>query len=171
MHRRERHKLPKSLQDDPSPWSPSFNFAAARSYDSLGRLKDSTDPKLGHTQFAYNGREDMTQVTDPRNLTSRTDSRGVLSSYRYDALNRLTQTVHSKTGLTTQTFRWIYDQAGAGFSNGIGHLTSTAFPDGSSQTAYDAQGLVLAEIQRINPATASHKGQALTLLLVIQGYA
>ncbi|MBX3475898.1 MAG: Ig-like domain repeat protein [Planctomycetes bacterium] len=169
-----------------------FNFESKASYDSLSRVKDSTDPKNGVTRYEYNGREDLTQVTDPRNLVTqyprnglgdatslvspdtgtathtfdeagnlktRTDSRGVLTTHSYDALNRLTQSVYSKAGLTTQTFDWTYDQTGTGYAYGIGRLTSTSHPSGSTQYTYDPQGRLLTDIQRVDAATGGNTAQ------------
>jgi YD repeat-containing protein len=38
------------------------------------------------------------------NLATRTDSRGVLATYRYDPLNRLSGITYSQSGQTSQTF-------------------------------------------------------------------
>jgi RHS repeat-associated protein len=169
--------------------TPGFNFQNVTSYDALNRPKDHTDPRQGKTEFAYNGREDLTQVTDPRrlvtqyprnglgdatqlvspdtgtathtydeagNLKTRTDSRGVLTTHTYDVLNRLTRSVHSRSGLTTQTYLWNYDQTGTGYAHGIGRLTSTTHPSGSTQVTYDPQGRVLTDIQRVTAATGAN---------------
>ena len=49
-------------------------------YDALGRMTDSTTPEAGHFQFQYNNYNLLTQ---------RTDTRGVITTYGYDSLNRL----------------------------------------------------------------------------------
>lgn len=117
-----------------APGVSGFGFATTNTYDGLGRLKDSTNAKAGKTQLGYDGREGLTQVTDPRNLITqsprnglgdttglvspdtgtashtydaagnlktRTDSRGVLATYTYDTLNRLTRIVYSQSGQTS----------------------------------------------------------------------
>ena len=178
-----------------APGVAGFNFATANTYDALNRRKDSTDAKAGVTQFAYNGREDLTQLTDPRNLVTqyprnglgdttqlispdtgtathtydaagnlltRTDSRGVLATSSYDALNRLTSLIHSQSGQTSQTQTWTYDQTGAGFANGVGRLTSTSHPAGSTQSTYDPQGRLLTDIQRVTAATGANSAQIST---------
>ena len=38
---------------------------AENSRDALNRLKQVTDPGLGVTQYAYDGLDALTQVTDP----------------------------------------------------------------------------------------------------------
>jgi RHS repeat-associated protein len=175
-----------------APGVAGFNFATTNSFDTLNRLKDSTDARAGKTQFGYNGREDVIQVTDPRNLVTqtprtglgdatslvspdtgtaaltydaagnlktRTDSRGVLATYTYDVLNRLTGIVYSKSGSTSLTYTWAYDQTGAGYANGIGRLTSTTSPTSASQTTYDPRGRVLTDIQRIKAQTGANTAQ------------
>jgi RHS repeat-associated protein len=175
-----------------APGVAGFNFTTQASYDSLSRVKDTTNPKNGITRFQYDGVDRLTQVTDPRNLITqyprnglgdatslvspdtgtathtydeagnlktRTDSRSVLTTYSYDELNRLTQAAHTKTGMTSQTFGWTYDQTGAGFSHGIGRLTSTTHPAGSTQYAYDAQGRLTTDIQRVDAAAGANASQ------------
>lgn len=170
-----------------------LNFNTTSTYDKLGRRKDTTDAKAGITRFDYNGGEDLTQVTDPRNLVTqyprnglgdatqlispdtgtatnntldaagrpltRTDSRGVLATYSYDPLNRLTGVGYSKASLTSRSFSQTYDQTGAGFAHGIGRLTSTTFPEGSTQYSYDPQGRLTSSVQRVNAATGANSAQ------------
>lgn len=160
------------------------NFSSSTAYDRLNRATVSTDARGKPTQLGYDGRENLLQVTDPRNLVTqyprtglgdatglvspdtgvathtldaagniktRTDSRGVTASYSYDSLNRLTGVVYSQAG-QTQSFVWNYDQTGPGFSNGIGRLTSTQFPGGSSSYAYDPQGRLTRTTQTVAAA-------------------
>ncbi|MCR5881398.1 Ig-like domain repeat protein [Rhizobacter sp. J219] len=175
-----------------APGVSGFNFETRASYDSLSRVKDTTNPKNGITRFEYDGGDRLNKVTDPRllvtqyprnglgdatslispdtgtathtydeagNLKTRTDSRSVLTTYSYDEANRLTQAAHTKTGMNSQTFGWTYDQTGAGFSHGIGRLTSTTHPAGSTQYAYDAQGRLTTDIQRVDAAAGANATQ------------
>lgn len=82
-----------------APGVAGYNFATTNTYDTLNRLKDSTDAKSGKTQFGYNGREDLTQVTDPRNL---------VTQYPRNGLGDATSLVSPDTGTATHT----YDAAG-----------------------------------------------------------
>ena len=158
------------------------NLTTSRDFDRLHRPFRSVDSRGKSTTFDYNGREDLTRVTDPRglmtdyarnglgdvnvlsspdtgvatqtydaarNLRTRLDSRGVLATYQYDGLNRRTSVTYTQAGQETQVFSWAYDQTGPGFSFGIGRLTSTQFPSGSSSYAYDAQGRVVATKQSV----------------------
>ncbi len=161
------------------------NLATQHQYDSLHRRFRTTDARSKDTWYFYNGREDLTQVTDPRglptlyprnglgdqmgltsrdtgqadhtvdaagNVKTRTDSRGILSTYHYDALNRLTSIDFSGG----QQIVWNYDQTGIGFSNGKGRLTSTQHSWGSSTYAYDPQGRLLTATQTSSETSVSH---------------
>jgi len=137
-------------------------------YDGGDRTTQVTDPRNLVTQYPRDGLGQATQLISPDtgtashtydaagNLTTRTDSRGVLATNTYDALNRLTSSVYSKSGLTTQAYGWAYDQTGAGYANGIGRLTSTSHPSGSSQYSYDAQGRLLTDTQGVSTATGAN---------------
>ncbi|MFT3664282.1 RHS repeat-associated core domain-containing protein [Piscinibacter sp.] len=83
----------------------------------------------------------------------------MLATYGYDALNRLTGVVYSQSGQTSLNYAWAYDQTGAGFSNGVGRLTSATHPAGSSQYTYDAQGRLLTETQRVSAASGANAAQ------------
>jgi RHS repeat-associated protein len=140
-------------------------------YDGADRLTQVIDPRNLVTQYARNGLGDNTQLVSPDtgtagqtfdaagNLKTRTDSRGVLSTHTYDALNRLTQVAHSKTGSTTETHSWTFDQTGTGYANGKGRLTSTTYPTGFTQYQYDPLGRLTVNTQRINAATGANSAR------------
>lgn len=139
-------------------------------YDGQGRLTSVRDPRQLLTEYPRNGLGDMTQLISPDtgteaanrsydaagNLKTRTDSRGVLATYGYDTLNRLTSVVYTKAGSPTQSYTWVYDETGSGFSNGIGRLTSTTHPTGSTQYAYDPQGRLITDTQRVKLAAGAN---------------
>ena len=140
-------------------------------YDGLDRTLQIIDPRNLVTQYPRNGLGDATQLISPDtgtathtydaagNLTTRTDSRGVKATHTWDALHRLTKTVYSKSGQTSITHSWTYDQTGTGYAYGIGRLTSTAHPAGSTQYSYNAQGQLLTDIQRVNSAAGANPAQ------------
>lgn len=167
----------------------TLNFSTQATYDTLSRVKDSTDAKLGKTQFDYDGLDRTLSITDPRNLVTqtprnglgdatalvspdtgtanltfdeagnlktRTDSRGVKATHTYDALNRRTKVFYSLSSVPSHTYKWLYDQTGAGFANGVGRLTSTNHPTGSTQTTYTPEGRVLTDIQRVKPTAGAN---------------
>lgn len=99
-----------------APGLAGFAFATTRSYDALGRLKDSTDARSGVTRFDYNGREDLTQITDPRSLPTQYprnglgDATGLLSpdtgtaGHTHDAAGNLTTRTDSRGVLATYSY-------------------------------------------------------------------
>lgn len=140
-------------------------------YNGREDLTQVTDPRNLVTQYPRNGLGDATSLVSPDtgtathtydaagNLKTRTDSRGVLATYSYDALNRLSGVVYSQSGQTSLSYGWAYDQTGAGYSNGVGRLTSATHPVGSSQYAYDSQGRLLTETQRVNATSGANAAQ------------
>ncbi len=137
-------------------------------YNGADRLTKVTDPRSLITQYPRNGLGDATGLISPDtgtashtfdaagNLKTRTDSRSVLSTYTYDVLNRPTRVAHSKTGFTTETHNWAYDQTGTGYANGVNRLTSSTSPTGRTQYQYDAQGRITSDAQRINATTGAN---------------
>jgi RHS repeat-associated protein len=139
-------------------------------FDYNGRedLTGVTDPRNLVTTYPRNGLGDVTSLASPDtgtathtfdaqgNLKTRTDSRGVLATYSYDSLNRLTSVVYSKAGSTSRTYSWTYDQATTGFTNGIGRLTTTTYPDGNRKYAYDQQGRVTTATQVTSARTGAN---------------
>jgi RHS repeat-associated protein len=83
----------------------SFSKLTTHEYDQLNRLKKMIDPAAsgsgqgGSTQYAYDGLDQLAQVTDPRSLAT---------SYALDGLGNLTQQVSPDSGTTTGG----YDAAG-----------------------------------------------------------
>ena len=140
-------------------------------YDGGDRTVQVTDPRNLVTQYPRNGLGDATSLISPDtgtanhtydaagNLLTRTDSRGVLATYSYEELNRLAGITYTQSGQTTLAYSWVYDQTGPGFSYGIGRLTSTNHPSGSTQYAHDPQGRVVSELQRVNAASGANSTQ------------
>jgi RHS repeat-associated protein len=73
-------------------------------YDAVSRLLSSTTPEAGRVCFgSVTGSTCNPDGYDGfNNLTKRTDARGVLTSYSYDTLNRLTGIAYTTTGTTAQ---------------------------------------------------------------------
>ena len=130
--------LKKVIQDNnlQSPVQPSRIFV----YDSLKRLTSASNPESGTVSYQYD---------NSGNLTQKTDARGVVSTYVYDELNRITSVDYSDS--TPDVFRQ-YDLAlnGIGFINQIwqgGSATSATYID-----SYDALGRPLVQRQRYETA-------------------
>jgi RHS repeat-associated protein len=136
-------------------------------YDGGDRTTQVTDPRNLVTQYPRNGFGDTTQVISPDtgsenlsydaagNLTTRSDSRGVLTTYGYDLSDRLTSTVYTQGG-TTESVTLAYSQSGEGFSYGGGRLTSSSYPGGSARYGYDEQGELASDVQRIEASSGSN---------------
>jgi RHS repeat-associated protein len=138
-----------------------------------------TDPRSLLTQTVRDGLGQPIQVISPDtgsaghtydaagNLKTRLDSRGVLASHGYDALNRLTSITYSKPGSTSQAYVWTYDETGGFFINGVGRLTTATFPEGSTSYTYDAQGRPTQVRQILSPSAGANP-QA---IILYTGYA
>ena len=129
-------------------------------YNGREDLTQVTDPRGLVTQSPRNGLGDTTGLLSPDtgnashsfdaagNLKTRVDSRGVLATHSYDALNRLTSVVYTQPGQASQVQGWFYDQTGPAFGHGLGRLTSTSYPGGSAFYGYDALGRLGSVIQQ-----------------------
>lgn len=131
------------------------------SYDGLDQLTQVTDPRDLITQYVRSGLGTLDQVHSPDtgtttntydaagNMLTRTDAKGQIASYTYDALNRITGI--SYTGAPSQTITYTYDQG----TNGIGHLTSIQDSTGTTTYVYDQHG-------RLTSKTAQNYGATYT---------
>ena len=77
------------------------------------------------------------------NLATSTDARGAVSTYGYDALNRLTSGAYSLNGTTDQAVTYTYD----GGTYGKGHLTGASDANHTMSWTYDALGHVVSKSQ------------------------
>jgi len=137
------------------------NGVTTLGYDGLDQLKQVTDPRQLVTSYQRNGLGDLNQLTSPDtgtanstfdangNLLTRTDSRGVLGTYVYDDLDRMTSAVYTKSGQPTLSYSWTYDQTGDTFGAGIGRLTTATSPAGNTKYGYDGFGRVTSVIQTV----------------------
>jgi RHS repeat-associated protein len=126
-------------------------------YDSLARLLTAANPETGSVAYNYLANGAMC-AGDPSLPCSKTDARGVTTSYGYDALNRLTSKTYSGvTGAVaaTQPSTFIYDSStnGVAVLNPIGRLVEEyTGPSSAPNTerfilGYDAMGRITQEQQ------------------------
>ena len=93
------------------------------------RLTSQTNPETGTTSYGYNA--DGT-------LNTRTDAKGLITTYAYDSYQRVTQVTHKPSGSPidpNQTVTFVYDQG----ANGYGRLSSASggvCPQNSSLATY-----------------------------------
>src|SRR5262249_3051960 len=76
-------------------------------YNSLGQLTSATLPESGATSYTY---------TNFGLVSTRTDARGVVATFIYDGLNRLSSISYNTTGTSaaaTSTVNYFYDEGGA----------------------------------------------------------
>ena len=143
-------------------------------YDGADRTTQVTDPRSLATRYARNGFGETTQLNSPDtgsanqtyddagNLKTRLDSRGVLESYTYDELNRLTGASFSQSGQPSQTLGWSWDLTGGGVANSIGRLSRSDHPNGSARFQYDPQGRVTQATQTVSPITGANAAAVTT---------
>lgn len=137
---------------NPSNWRQrTFTF------DGLGRLAQESTPEAGTTSWSFS----PLCSGDPTLPCTRTDARGVITTYSYDALNRLGGKSYNTAGTTaaaTPSVTYFYDQPtynGLTITNGLGQQTGMS--DGSGQTAwgYDSMGRATNIKRTINGVTKS----------------
>ncbi len=102
--------------------------------DALGNRLKENSPDRGSLQATYDA---------AGNRLTRTDARGVVANYSYDALNRLQSVSYPTTG---ENILYTYDST-LGCSNGLGRLCQVQDGDGSATFAYDSQGNLLQQVR------------------------
>jgi RHS repeat-associated protein len=114
-------------------------------YDDMGRLTSQTTPEAGQWTYTYNV---FSQVE------TRTDARGVITTYGYDTLNRL-HTVTYNVGTTgvpaTNTVTYNYGESAGSNNNGrLINVTNTTVSDSFS---YDPLGRITQDDRVIGGTT------------------
>ena len=79
--------------------------------DKLSRLTDATKPESGHIGYQY----DLAS-----NFVAKTDARGVVTTFGYDALNRVRTRFYTGGSAATPIVTYNYDTA----PKGVGRLAS-----------------------------------------------
>ena len=112
-------------------------------YNGLGDRLTQVSPDTGTTTFTYDS---------AGNVLTKVDSRSVTATYSYDDLGRVSSIVFTKSGQTTETHSFTYDDTTSG-NYGIGKLTG--FTDGVSTTSfkYDLKGRLIEKQQVVNGLT------------------
>lgn len=133
-------------------------------WDLLDQLKTVTDPRSLITSYVRSGLGDTTSQASPDtgttgatynpdgSLDTRTDARGKVTSYKYDALNRLTN-INYPTGVNT-AFEYDGGTVTPKPANSIGQLTGITDESGSTGYSYDGYGRVTSKVQTVtSPAS------------------
>jgi len=132
-----------------------FNGAASPTryeFDGRDQLTRVTDPKGLATAYTMNGLGELLAQSSPdtgttgftfdaaSNVKTKLDARGVLATYTYDALNRVT-----RIDYPDETVTYAYDAC----ANGIGRLCSLVDRTGSTTWGYDIRGRVVSKTQTV----------------------
>jgi RHS repeat-associated protein len=112
-------------------------------YDGLSRLTSETNPESGTVTYFYTGTGGAPCSGDPSDVCSKTDARGIITTYAYDALNRLTRKSYSDS---TPESDYTYDANtvwGLSLQNTKGRLVEEAESNAKRVFSYDAAGRVV----------------------------
>lgn len=126
-------------------------------YDMLGRTSSSATPEAGTISYTYpNGSGSCAGVTTL--VCTRTDANGTVTTYSYDAVNRLTGKSYSGSSIGTGTasVSYDYDQTsynGLTIANGNGLRTGMSDGSGNTAWSFDMMGRVAAVRKTINSVT------------------
>ena len=124
-------------------------------YDDFGRRFKVISPDTGTTTYVYD---------EAGNVIQKTDAKGTVVNYTYDALNRVTSVQFSDS---TQNITYTYDSTQV--SNGIGRLTGRTDSSGSYKFWYDAQGNLTKEEKTIGIVPIDYVQFSLNLVQFVCG--
>jgi RHS repeat-associated protein len=114
--------------------------AQSRTYqhDGLSRLTQEVTPEAGKVTLSYLKTGGTLCSGNPLNPCTKTDARGIVTTYAYDTANRLTGKTHVPT--TTGAETYTYGTSATPYS--IGRLLTMTDPSGSETYTYDQMGHV-----------------------------
>jgi RHS repeat-associated protein len=112
-------------------------------YDDFGNLIQILSPDAGRTTYLYD---------EGGNLIQKIDAKGTVVNYSYDALNRLTS-----INFPDPSENIVYSYDSPLVSYGVGRLTSTDDPSGTSVFNYDFQGNLVKEEKNIGTIIYTNK--------------
>lgn len=142
-------------------WGGPNGSSGARSrsftYDGMSHLLTAQNPETGSTCYGvWSGGTCQGGYDGDSNLVAKTDARGAIINYSYDALNRLTSKTYQNAPAGTLSSCYQYDTA----TSGIGYLAREWTQSGSCVSSpptnspsvrtiggYDAMGRILIEQQ------------------------
>lgn len=126
-------------------------------YHDTGQIYTVTDPRTRRTSYQYNAHGELTELRSPDtgltrfsyddagNLSTRTDAKGTVISYTYDAVNR--PVLVSSSVASEPDIQYGYDDPASEY--GIGRLTSVDDGNGIRTFDYTAEGWIAAETWNI----------------------
>jgi RHS repeat-associated protein len=133
----------------------SSTYWRTRTYavDGLSRVTQEVTPEDSPNGTQYNYSSSSPCSGNPRLPCTRTDARGIVTTYTYDALNRLTGKSYSDGTAAVHDY---YDQTsynGLTITNGKGRRTGVSDGSGSTAWSYNAVGRVATRRQTIGSLT------------------
>jgi len=122
--------------------STSCNSSHRRSfsYDMLSRLLTTNNLETGTVGYSYDGNG---------NVQTKTDARGVVTHYSYDALNRLLSKYYTNAPAGAMSNCYQFDNPASG-ANGLGHLWFEWTQTGSCPTALSAPPALASNSQTLH---------------------
>lgn len=142
------------------------------SYDSLSRLLNATNPESGTISYAYDNDGNISTRTapSPNQTAVGTGAPTVVTTYTYDALNRLTGKSYSDgfvSNPATTKVEYGYDgialsncptaaPPGDADANPVGRRTSMCDGSGASTWKHDVVGRILEERRTIGTAVGKY---------------
>ena len=132
-------------------------------YDAQGRMVSATNPESGTLCYGTVSGSTCTEQYDGNgNLQYRTDPRGVVTTYYYDALNRPTGIAYSD-GTPAVTYAW---DSGASYSKARLVSVTTTAGTVDKITGYDASGNIITRMDATNDQ--DHRGGCLSRLVIFR---
>jgi len=107
-------------------------------YDGLSRLTQEVTPEAGKVTLSYLKTGGVLCSGSPSTPCTKTDARGIVTTYSYDAANRLTGKTHTPT--TTGPESYQYGTSSGSYN--IGRLLTMTDPSGSETYSYDQMGRI-----------------------------
>jgi RHS repeat-associated protein len=114
-------------------------------YDAVKRLTQATTPESGTVKYSYKLGISNLCSGDPSEVCTKTDARGIVATYTYDAINRLTGITYSGGSPTTPSVTYTYDAG----TNQKGFRTGMTGGSGSTTWTYNTVGWMLTEQRTI----------------------
>ncbi|HXM19608.1 MAG TPA: RHS repeat-associated core domain-containing protein [Candidatus Tumulicola sp.] len=140
--------------------APGNQITTSFGYDLHDNLNSVIDPNSNQTTYAFDDFDRVRQQTSPvsgvssyaydpdDNLLTFADANGAMTTRTFDALDRVLSAMSVRSGFTTETVNWAYDDATNG-NFGIGRLRNITDPSGSTTYTYDRRGLLKTEAPTI----------------------
>ncbi len=149
------NRLVGTINDYNGNSSSTANAQMATAFDALDNVSGISDPAGLNTLYDHNGLGDLVGVNSPDtgstsytvdaagNRITKTDAKGVVTTYTYDALGRVTSTSFTDSTLNVA---YYYDEANTvtdcSASAPIGRLTRLVETGATTSYCYDARGNV-----------------------------